>query len=570
MRRTTGAESAVGHAARARRPASPGRADAATPVPVRPASPGLDALPSYRRSLQSFALAGLAVAAVLLGYAPVMHGFGGLDSSFDAALFVPLSAAYLAGALAFVAASAVGRLPPRGLAIAQVAFDVAMLTALMHAAGGLRSGLAILLLLPNAGAAALLGMRVGLFFAAVSALALLLETAWRSLRADVGDGAFLQAGLAGAALLATAAFVGWLAEQLARQERLSWRRGEDLRNQLAVTEAVIGELPEGIVVLDPLGAPRAINQSARGMLGGDAPGVREVPAASFVAVRAALGLVDAATPIESGELAVPIAGGGVRRLRARRVGVPAGGADLVVVLEDLGRLEALAQQMKLASMGRLSASIAHEIRNPLSAIRHANGLLAEQIDAPRLRRLASIVEDNSLRIDRIIEDVLSIARRAPATPGPIPVGPFVARVADELIAQTGADPGRIECRIGGDVPIWFDAGHLRQVLLNLVGNAMRHASGAPGAVRVEWGPQAAGPWALVVADDGPGVAPAARPHLFEPFFTTETRGTGLGLHLARELCTANGATIRYRPPCDDPPLRSAFVVEPAPAPAPIR
>lgn len=572
MRRTTGAETAGGPAARP--PGAAARRDGAAharPAPPRRADPlatRLESLPSYRRSQQSFALAGLAVAAVLLGYAPVMHGFGGLDAGFDAALFVRVSAAYLAGALAFVAASAVGRLPPRALAIAQVAFDVAMLWALMHAAGGLRSGLAILLLLPNAGAAALLGMRVGLFFAAVSALALLLETGWRSLRGDVGDGAFVQAGLAGAALLATAAIVGWLAAQLARQERLSWRRGEDLRNQLAVTEAVIGELPEGIVVLDALGAPRAINQSAREMLGGDAPGAREVPAASFVAVRAALGLVDATAPLESGELLVPTVGGGVRRLRARRVGVPEGGSDVVVVLEDLGRLEALAQQMKLASMGRLSASIAHEIRNPLSAIRHANGLLAEQIDAPRLRRLASIVEDNSVRIDRIIEDVLSIARRAPATPESIPVAPFVARVADELLAQTGADPGRVECRIGGDAPIWFDAGHLRQILLNLLGNALRHASGAPGAVRVEWTPEVSGRWVLVVADDGPGVAPAARTHLFEPFFTTERRGTGLGLHLARELCAANGASIRYRPACDDPPLRSAFVVEPAPAPAP--
>jgi two-component system sensor histidine kinase PilS (NtrC family) len=226
--------------------------------------------------------------------------------------------------------------------------------------------------------------------------------------------------------------------------------------------------------------------------------------------------------------------------------------------------------MKLATMGRLSASIAHEIRNPLSAIRHANGLLAEQIDAPRLRRLASIVEDNSVRIDRIIEDVLSIARRAPATPESIPVAPFVARAADELLVQTGADPARLECRIGGDAPIWFDAGHLRQVLLNLLGNALRHASGAPGAVRVEWGPEVSGRWVLVIADDGPGVSPAARTHLFEPFFTTEARGTGLGLHLARELCAANGASIRYRPACDDPPLRSAFVVEPAPAPAPTR
>ena len=600
MRRTTAAESAGavaaggGPAAPASRPGA-GRADPsiAGAAAVRLAEPagdpgapdpaagradrddppwhGFDALPSYRRSLQSFALARLVVAAVLLGYAPVMHGFGGLDASFDAGLFLPAAIAYLAVAVAFVATSALGQVPPRLLAIAQVAFDVAMLSVLLHAAGGVRSGLAILLLLPNAGAAVLLGMRGGLFFAALSTLALLFETGWRGLRLEVGDSVFVQAGVTGAALLATAAIVGRLAARLADQERLSWRRGEDLRNQLAVTQAVIGELPEGIVVLDALGAPRAINRAAREMLGGTVPGADGMPVGPFGALRAALGMVDGAAPVDSGELVVPAAGGGAeRRLRARRIGVPAGGSDLVVVLEDLGRLERLAQQMKLASMGRLSASIAHEIRNPLSAIRHANGLLAEQADAPRARRLASIVEDNCLRIDRIIEDVLSIARRAPATPGPLAAEPFLLQAITELVAQAGVDAGRIECRARGDAPIWFDAGHLRQVLLNLLGNALRHASAARGAVLVEWGPDAAGRWTLVVADDGPGVSPAAQAHLFEPFFTTEARGTGLGLHLARELCTANGASIRYRPACDDPRRRSAFVVEPAPAPASSR
>jgi two-component system sensor histidine kinase PilS (NtrC family) len=238
----------------------------------------------------------------------------------------------------------------------------------------------------------------------------------------------------------------------------------------------------------------------------------------------------------------------------------------VVVLEDLGRLEARAQQLKLASMGRLSASIAHEIRNPLSAIRHANGLLAEQLGEPRLERLAKIVEDNCRRIDRIIEDVLSISRRGSATPEPLPAEAFLVQAIAELVAQSGADASRIECRVHGDAPIWFDAGNLRQVLLNLLGNALRHASAERGAVRIDWAPDAGGRGSLVVSDDGPGVSAASRVHLFEPFFTTETRGTGLGLYLARELCTANGATIRYRPASDNPPLRSAFVVEPASVP----
>ena len=541
----------------------------AAPPPAESA-PGRDGagLPAYRRSFQYFALSRLVVAALLIAYVPIMRGADILEERFDAKLFVPAAGLYLALAAAFFLLSTrSGRLPLPRLAACQIAVDVVALVLLMHASGGQRSGLGALLLLPSAGAAILVGARAGLTFAAASTLLLLAETGWRGLMGQAGDSAFVQAGLTGATLLVTAAVVGRLALRLASQERLAWRRGEDLRNQLAITQAVIADLPEGVIVLSARGEPRAINRSARDMLAG---GGAAAPLPGLLPLRAALGIGSAGTgaesPTDSAEFVVPGAEGAERRLRARRLGVPSEGVDEVVVLEDLGRLEARAQQLKLASMGRLSASIAHEIRNPLSAIRHANGLLAEQLGEQRLERLAKIVEDNCRRIDRIIEDVLSISRRGSATPEPLPAQAFLVQAIAELVAQSGADAHRIECRVHGDAPIWFDAGNLRQVLLNLLGNALRHASAERGAVRIDWAPDAGGRGSLVVSDDGPGVSAASRAHLFEPFFTTETRGTGLGLHLARELCTANGATIRYRPASDNPPLRSAFVVEPAPVP----
>jgi two-component system sensor histidine kinase PilS (NtrC family) len=526
-------------------------------------------LPAYRRSFQYFALSRLVVAALLIAYLPVMRGSGILDERFDAELFVPVAGLYLVLAAAFFLLSTrSGRLPLPTLATIQIAVDVCALVLLMHASGGQRTGLGVLLLLPCAGAAILVSPRAGLTFAAASTLLLLAETGWRGLMDQAGDSAFVQVGLTGATLLGASAVVGRLARRLASQERLAWRRGEDLRNQLAVTQAVITDLPDGVVVLGARGEPRAINRSARDMLAGGGGAAAGLP--GLLPLRAALGIGPAGTgvepPADSAEFVVPGAEGAERRLRARRLGVPSDGVDEVVVLEDLGRLEARAQQLKLASMGRLSASIAHEIRNPLSAIRHANGLLAEQLGEPRLERLAKIVEDNCRRIDRIIEDVLSISRRGSATPEALPAEAFLVQAIAELVAQSGADARRIECCVHGDMPIWFDAGNLRQVLLNLLGNALRHASDARGAVRIDWAPDAGGRWSLVVSDDGPGVSAASRVHLFEPFFTTETRGTGLGLHLARELCAANGATIRYRPESDNPPLRSAFVVEPAPAP----
>ncbi|MEI7447626.1 MAG: ATP-binding protein [Burkholderiales bacterium] len=526
-----------------------------------------DGLPSWLKSFQYFAFARVAVAVALTAYVPLLRGMGSLGDGFDAPTFLRISVVYLiVSGVSLASALWPGRLPPRVLAGVQIAVDLGALLALIHASGGQSAGFAALLLLPNAGAAILVGTRPALVFAAASALALLSMAGLRSIDGNSADSGLLQAALVGATLLATAATVGRLARRLAAQERLAVRRGEDLRNQLAVTQAVIADLPDGVVVLGPRGEPRAINRSARDMLSGGASG-GNLP--GLLPMRAALGLGPSPQPPSSEvvEFVVPVPDGPERRLRARRLGSPAEVADVVVVLEDLGRLEARAQQLKLASMGRLSASIAHEIRNPLSAIRHANGLLAEQLGEPRLGRLATIVEDNCRRIDRIIEDVLSISRRGSATPEPIAAEAFVAQVVVELVAQTGADPRRVDCRVPTEAPpLWFDAGNLRQVLLNLLVNGLRHASGERGAVRIDWAPDPGGRWVLTVADDGPGVPASSRVHLFEPFFTTETRGTGLGLYLARELCTANGATIRYRPPGDNPPVRSAFVVEPAAAP----
>ena len=532
--------------------------------------PDPGAWPSYWRSLGYFSLARLVVAAALIGYVPLLQGTAGLDETFDSQLYLPVAVAYLAAAALFVVVSRPGLVQLRRLASLQIAVDLIALSVLIHAVGGARSGLAVLLILPNAGAAILTDRRVALFFAAVSTLVLLFDTGFRLLLGEVTESAFLPAGLIGAALFATVVIVNRLALRLEVQERLAWQRGEDLRNQLAVTQAVISELQDGVVVLGDRGELRAINRSAREMLGGAADPTSLVP--GLLPLRAALGV---RSPSAGSEALPQVAPGQVveftlasgaqdadRRLRARRLGGPAGVSDAVVVLEDLGRLEDRAQQLKLASMGRLSASIAHEIRNPLAAIRHANGLLAEAQAEAGNRRLAAIVEDNCVRINRIIEDVLSIARRGSAAPEPLPAARFLEQTVAEYLAQAGGDPRRVECRVLLEEPIWFDAGHLRQVLLNLLGNALRHASERAGAVRVEWESDASGRPVLAVSDDGPGVPPASRMHLFEPFFTTEARGTGLGLHLARELCTANAATIRYRPASDHPPLRSAFVVEP--------
>lgn len=511
------------------------------------------------RALRYFSIARVVVAAVLLAYVPALHGMRSTVAAFDGQRFMAVSACYLLLAIAMVGLARPGRIRLQHWVTMQLVVDVLALTLLIHFAASLRAGLAILLILPNAGAAILTEPRRALFFASLSTLALLSLTAWHWSIGQADEASVAQAGMIGAALMATVLVVSWLAMRLEGQERLARQRGTDLHNQLAVTQAVISELGEGVVVLSESGGIRAINPAARQMLGVEARNTGAV-AARLAPLRE---LAQSPLPVgtaTTAQLEIDTAQG-ARRLRARRL---TGAHDAVLMLEDLGRLEQRAQQLKLASMGRLSASIAHEIRNPLAAIRHANGLLAEELADPRARRLATIVEDNCLRIDRIIEDVLSISRRGAAQPEPIDVARFVPGILTDHATQLGIDPLRLACHVECTDPIWFDPGNLRQVLLNLVGNALRYASQQPGGVTLTWR-RVSDRHELEVSDDGPGVPQADRTHLFEPFFTTDSRGTGLGLHLARELCAANAATIRYRGPGDNPPVRSAFIIEPAQA-----
>jgi two-component system sensor histidine kinase PilS (NtrC family) len=220
----------------------------------------------------------------------------------------------------------------------------------------------------------------------------------------------------------------------------------------------------------------------------------------------------------------------------------------VVFLEDVGRLRAQAQQMKLVALGRLTASIAHEIRNPLSSINHAAELLGEsERGQAGDDRLVAIIRDNVFRLDRIVQEVLYLNRRDRAQAESIEARDFLEKfVADfALTEKVPAEVVRLDVRTLQRMG--FDRQHLHQVLWNLLRNAWRHGSKAPGSIRVSLAPsEIPGRLALEVADDGPGVAPELQANLFEPFFTTEPQGTGLGLYIARELCEGNGASIEYR------------------------
>jgi two-component system sensor histidine kinase PilS (NtrC family) len=366
---------------------------------------------SYWVSLRYFAISRVLLAALLLLFALFGEPARVAGPGFDAGLFLAAAAAYVMLSVVLLAVVGAMRRWFRWQLLGAIATDLVLLTVLMHAAGGTRSGVGVLMVAAVAGAAVLSSPRVAASFAAMATLLLLGDAVFELLDADgTGDsgGGVAVAGLIGAACFATAALISRLASRLAVQEELAARRGEDLDRQLAITGLVIAQLPQGVVVVDQSGEVRSMNRSAQSLLGTSGPWPW---LSDLVATRPVAEGSEWETDVDLAAFEPSLAGGS-RRIRIR-VTRPAGihRTHAVLLLEDRQQLEERAQQLKLASMGRLSASIAHEIRNPLAAIRHANGLLAEQLTAPPQQRLARIVEDNSVRIDRIVEDVLSIARR---------------------------------------------------------------------------------------------------------------------------------------------------------------
>jgi two-component system sensor histidine kinase PilS (NtrC family) len=452
----------------------------------------------------------------------------------------------------------------------QIAVDIAIISTLYLSAGGLRTGLVILFLFPLAGAAILAPLVLALFSAAVVALVLLGETVYRVFMDDQGV-PMMQAGLYGMVFFAIVLVVNRLAVKLIGQEELASRRGIDLKIQRAINDIVIADVEDGILVVGRDGRVFAANPSALFMLGLSGEDV-EFKLSDMVALEPIAQAFSAwlhpvstqARPLNRAAFvtvkpyhdfggAGQIAAWSGRRdlsahlkLRFARVDTPDEAAErCVIFMQDVTAIENQAQELKLASMGRLTASIAHEVRNPLSAIGHATALLAEDLVAPDHARLLKIVGDNVARVNRMVEDILQLSRKVQPNSEPLELGVFLTELKTEFQETQRISDDIVWLGNTGEAPVRFDGLHLREVLVNLLTNALRYASGTAGSIRIYVVTDAAGRMELHVQDDGPGITPEVRSHLFEPFYTTSSKGTGLGLYLARELCLNNEAMLDY-------------------------
>jgi len=505
-------------------------------MPAGPALPRGGVSETFWRSLRYFSVYRLVVAAVFLA-AFLLTGSSANLASQNPDLFLWVNSVYLGAAiLALVSLSHVERAFNLQLSV-QVAGDILALTLLMYASGGAKSGIAFMLVVVVAGAGLVGQGRLTIFYAALATVAVLLEQWFRLLRFNAEGDDFFRTGLTSIGFFATALIARLLARRVVANENLARQRGIALADQVRINKSVIEDMEDGVLVIDQSGRVRLHNPQAEALL--------------MVEPRADVTLADYSPALAdhirdrrmladtTGILKLPETG---KVLLVRQVGLTDSG-DTLIYLQDFGRVQAEARQIKLVALGRLTANIAHEIRNPLASISHAAELLVDEQRAETRSRLIRIIGDNSTRLNRLVSEVLELGRRDRAQPETIDLPGFLQQLVEEYALHDAAARERIRVSVGAQDAVHFDRAHLHRVLANLVTNALHYASKAPGAVAIEVDAASPSRLELHIIDDGPGIAEADRGKVFEPFFTTRGSGTGLGLYIARELCDANGAQL---------------------------
>lgn len=429
----------------------------------------------------------------------------------------------------------------RRLMLLQFSVDLFVLSAVMWISGGQASGIAGLMMVYVAATGVLVEGRLTLLFASLASILVMGENGWRhEFAAGAADS--VRTGIVCIAFFAIALTARLLATRASTQESIAEERGEALDRQQAINERIIEDMQDGVLVFDATGRLRQLNPRAAALLGPAARAGERVPALDAVIADSRGGV-----PVEGVQLRLGLDD---KLVRCRAIGAHAAGedsGDVLVYLTDYEDVQKQIQQHKLAALGRLTASMAHEIRNPLSAVTQAAELLGEEKRAEVQTRLVRIIHDNSRRIERMVRDVLALGRRDEVVREALPLAPALAGIVEEMTLSGAAERAIYALDVPPDVTLWIDRAHLHQIVTNLLANARRYCSGGEGAVRVHVSELPSGRVALHIVDDGPGIDETRRDSVFEPFWTSDPKGTGLGLYIARELADANGASLDLAP-----------------------
>jgi two-component system sensor histidine kinase PilS (NtrC family) len=515
----------------------------------------LDKPQEFERLWRGFATARVTLGLVLLLLQSAIYALGAAKN----ATMILICTAYFAVTLTV---RLIGSPRPLGKTfdlqwIATIGVDI-LAFAVLQATQGSSINYAPLFALPILMASVLGPLLLALGAAACVTLLLFVYAAWLSIEIPAETAAhFLQAALTGAGCFAISFLANQIASRLANVELRAQRSQLAVRIQRQVNELVIESLTDGILVLDKRCAVRAANPAARLLLGVERTlRGKSLDLSSLIGWQGLVELMElsfARHSTQQADVTIQHAGQGPIGLRARTqlTGTTDGSGEslCVMFLQDQRAMEARMRTDKLASMGRMSAAVAHEIRNPLAAIAQANALLDEDLTEPKHKQLTQMVQQNTKRLEKIVEEVLNIAgvqqRNNAMTSGVLELNAAVTRICRDWRDQTKSDHLLRVDLAKSSIQVRFESEHLRRILVNLLDNAQRYASDHLDAIQVAACMSATGQGALSVWSDGPPMDQSVERHLFEPFFSSESRSSGLGLYICRELCEEQGASIAY-------------------------
>ncbi len=455
------------------------------------------------------------------------------------------SLTYAMAALAFAGYQWRFPIAPAELARFSLMTDIVILLLVLHCFGGLSSGLVILLIFTVGIAGLLLRLESALFFAALISIGIIVE-AWLETRTGGSDQA-LQAGIYGIATFATALGTSLLGRWGREYQLLAERRRNDLVGLEQVNDLIIRRMRSGVMVVDAELKVRQMNESAWYLLGNPPVSERRLNVIAPALVER-LELWRKTGQAEEEGLLLRATQAAVVPQFVRLPGVL--GEATLIFLEDTSVVSRRARDLAQASLARLSASIAHEIRNPLGALSHAAQLLGESEVLPKQdRRLVEIIRNHSARMNDIVENVLKLSRRERAQIEQVNVTEWLRTLASEFREQRNLPESRLKVEAPrSGIEVLIDPTQLEQAVTNLMDNALRHAASDTHqpTITLRLSPiRGHREMALDVIDDGPGIPLEKRSQIFEPFFSTHKQGSGLGLFLARQLCDANQAPLEY-------------------------
>ena len=453
----------------------------------------------------------------------------------------------------------------------QIVTDIVFIVLLMHAQEGGQGSIGLLLIIAIASASLISDGRLALFYAALASIGVLLEQSYRTLFIAGAASSYTPAVLLSLGCFATA----WLAYSLAKRtkesELLASQRGLDVQNMAQINALITHEMQDGVLVVDEHFQIKHYNMQAEKLLDLDDKnlGIKNNEAKNWQGyllanVSAEISqflqhwldeakLRDGFQPSNGASSSFIKLSTQSRELRLRFLPISDNHSPnnhyqgAVIFIEDWSQMQTQAHQVKLAALGRLTANIAHEIRNPLSAISHANQLLQEEDFNPAIKRMLQIISDNVQRVDQIIKDVLELNRRDRTNQELIQLENFIFDFYTQFCAVEKISQACFTLTlINAETMISFDRRHLNQILWNLCKNGWRHCKKTENSLELSLSlTEKTKTIHIEIRDDGDGVPESIRSHLFEPFFTTEKSGTGLGLYIARELADANGAKLEY-------------------------